>query len=202
VDARIGAFCRDGIERKKSMPASSAKRLQLVPASPLLLRLELDDPDACAALLKANLPEDWPPGEYDHDAMQFFLERMLEGGESAAGWYSWYAILPGENGEPSDLVGCGGYFGPPDAAGSVEIGYSIAARWRGMGLAKELVRALLRQARQRGATRIVAHTSEENPASMAVLRHCRFQQIGREDSGMLCFECVAPFDSHGSTIAL
>lgn len=32
------------------------------------------------------------PGVYDHDAMRFFRARLLEGGEAASGWYSWYAF--------------------------------------------------------------------------------------------------------------
>ena len=163
-------------------------RLTLMPATQALLQLELSDKVAFAARLGVRLPEDWPPGEYDADAIQFFLEKLTEGGPDAAGWYGWYAILKDASGEPNALVGCAGYLGPPDETGSVEIGYSICERWRGLGLAKELVRALMDNALKLGANKIVAHTSEANPASISVLRSCGFQQKPSTDPSVLQFE--------------
>jgi uroporphyrinogen-III synthase len=168
--------------------AMRTSRLRLTPYTAETLRLELDDPAAFAALLGVRLPQDWPPGEYDRDAIQFFLEKMIEGGPEAVGWYGWYAILEGS--EPA-LVGCGGYLGPPDEAGSVEIGYSICEQWRGQGLAKELVQALVNRALALGAKKIVAHTSEANPASIAVLLGCGFQQAIGSESEQLQFEIAA-----------
>jgi RimJ/RimL family protein N-acetyltransferase len=163
-------------------------RLRLTPATQETLRLELDDPAAFAAHLGVRLPLDWPPGEYDRDAIQFFLEKMIEGGLSAVGWYGWYAILQG--GEPEALVGCGGYLGAPDEASCVEIGYSICEQWRGKGLAKELVQALVDRAWSLGARKIVAHTTLANPASIAVLLSCGFQQASGSDQVQLQFEIV------------
>jgi uroporphyrinogen-III synthase/uroporphyrinogen III methyltransferase/synthase len=163
-------------------------RLRLTPATQELLRLELEDAPAFAALLGASLPEDWPPGEYDRNAIQFFLEKTIEGGKDAVGWYGWYAILQGE--EPAALIGCGGYLGPPDDDGCVEIGYSISERWRGQGLAKELVQALMNRAWTLGARKIMAHTTEANPASIAVLRRCGFQRAISPEKEQLQFEIV------------
>jgi RimJ/RimL family protein N-acetyltransferase len=146
----------------------------------------LDDLAAFAAYLGVLLPQDWPPGEYDRDAIRFFLEKTIEGGPEAVGWYSWYAFLKGS--EPAALIGCGGYLGPPDEAGCVEIGYSICEQWRGQGLAKELVQALVDCAWAQGAMKIVAHTGQENPASVAVLRGCGFQQTPGTEQGQLQFE--------------
>jgi uroporphyrinogen-III synthase/uroporphyrinogen III methyltransferase/synthase len=160
-------------------------RLRLTPSTAEALRLELDDPAAFAALLGVRLPQDWPPGEYDRDAIQFFLEKMIEGGPAVVGWYGWYAILEGS--EPA-LVGCGGYLGRPDEAGCVEIGYSICEQWRGQGLAKELVHALVDRALELGAKKVVAHTTEANPASIAVLRSCGFQQAISSETEQLQFE--------------
>jgi uroporphyrinogen-III synthase/uroporphyrinogen III methyltransferase/synthase len=164
------------------------ERLVLIPSTEALLQLELTGGAALAARLGVRLPEDWPPGEYDRDAIQFFLEKLKEGGPTAVGWYGWYAVLKDSSGEPAALVGCGGYLGPPDEAGEVEIGYSICERWRGRGLAKELVQALMGNAFRLGARKVVAHTSEENPASISVLRSCGFRQAHSTDSCMLQFE--------------
>jgi len=163
-------------------------RLRLTPATELSHCLELDDQSAFAALLGVALPQGWPPGEYDRDAIQFFLDKLIEGGPEAIGWYSWYAILEGS--EPAVLVGCGGYLGAPDETGCTEIGYSICEQWRGQGLAKELVQALVNRAWTHGAEKIVAHTSLENPASIAVLQRCGFQQTLGSDEELLRFEIV------------
>jgi uroporphyrinogen-III synthase/uroporphyrinogen III methyltransferase/synthase len=163
-------------------------RLRLTPSTEESLRLELDDAAGFTALLGVSLPEDWPPGEYDRDAIHFFLEKLIEGGQQAVGCYGWYAILQGS--EPAALVGCGGYLGPPDEAGMVEIGYSICEHWRGQGLAKELVQALVDRAWALGAVKIVAHTTAENPASIAVLRGCGFHQAVRSEAEQLQFEIV------------
>ena len=129
-------------------------RLRLVPSTQALLGLEMDDMQAFEKLLGVSIPEDWPPGEYDRDAMQFFIEKLQEGG-------------------PATLIG-GGYLGPPDQTGTVELGYSISERWRGQGLAQELVTALVDNALKSGATKIIAHTGSDNSASIAVLRRCGF----------------------------
>jgi RimJ/RimL family protein N-acetyltransferase len=159
----------------------------MVPATAELLRLELDDPPSFATRLNAQLPSDWPPGEYDRDAIQFFLERTIAGGDSAAGWYGWYLLLDRRERGGSFLVGCGGYLGPPDEAGRVEIGYSICERWRGQGLAGEVVTELVENAGRRGAQTVQAHAHPDNAASIAVLRACGFRQAPDEAPDMLLF---------------
>jgi RimJ/RimL family protein N-acetyltransferase len=114
---------------------------------------------------------------------------MIEGGPEAVGWYGWYAILEGS--EPAALIGCGGYLGPPDESGCVEIGYSICEQWRGQGLAKVLVQVLVDRALALGAKKIVAHATEANPASIAVLRNCGFQQAVSSETEQLQFEIAA-----------
>jgi RimJ/RimL family protein N-acetyltransferase len=162
------------------------ERLRMVAATEELLRLELEAPSAFAEHLHAALPEDWPPGEWDRGAIQFFLEQMIAGGDSAAGWYGWYLLLDAQENN-SILAGCGGYFGPPDEAGQVEIGYSLCAQWRGQGLAKEAIGALVENAWRRGAQTIVAHTDPQNTASLGVLRACGFQQRPDDSSLLLLF---------------
>ena len=163
-------------------------RLTLIPAIQILLQLELNDKAAFAARLGVRLPDDWPPGEYDSDAIQFFLDKLSEEGPDSVGWYGWYALLQDSSNVASVLVGCGGYLGPPDETGSVEIGYSICRRWRGKGLARELVQALTDNALGLGAQRIVARASEANPASISVLLSCGFQQKPSTDPCVLQFE--------------
>ena len=165
-------------------------RLTLVPSTPALLHLEMDDLTGFAAALEAVVPQDWPPGEYDRDAMEFFLQKMAEGGDAATGWYGWYAVLRGTESERANLVGGGGYLGPPDENGCVEIGYSVSEQWRGQGIAAEMVTALVKNAFARGAAKIIAHTRPDNPGSIAVLKNCGFRPAVSADPAVLEFEYV------------
>jgi [ribosomal protein S5]-alanine N-acetyltransferase len=166
-------------------------RLTLIPSTPALLQLELSDLAGFEAALDAALPDDWPPGEYDREAIAFFLEKLTESGPSAIGWYGWYVIQRGAEGERPHLVGGGGYLGPPDKSGAVEVGYSISEHWRGRGIATELVTALVDNALDKGASRIIAHARRNNPASIEVLTRCGFQQAVQTDPWLLEFEYVA-----------
>ena len=60
---------------------------------------------------------------------------------------------------PRTLVGWGGFKGPPDADGAVEIGYAVAPAWEGRGVATAAVAELLREAwAAPGVRRVLAHT--------------------------------------------
>ena len=166
-------------------------RLTLLAASRALLTAELHKPRYFPILLGAALPTDWPPGEYDEEAMRFFLDQLTAGGRTAAGWYGWYAIRKATPTSPKTLVGAGGFMGPPDASGTAEIGYSIAADWRGQGLATELVTGLIEQAERTGMVRrLIAHTLPDNPASQQVLLGNGFQAMGLDAEGRMRFERI------------
>ncbi len=77
-------------------------------------------------------------------------------------------------GDPAELVGWGGFKGPP-ADGVVELGYEIAEARQGRGLATAAVGAMLAQAF--GAPEVVeviAHTLPEHNASTRVLEKAGF----------------------------
>lgn len=138
-------------------------------------------------LLGAALPADWPPGEYNREAMRYFLAQLTAGGRTAAGWYGWYALRKAEGDTPRTLVGAGGFLGPPDAEATTEIGYSIAADWRGQGLATELVAGLVQQAAATGLVRrLVARPAVENrPSQQVLLRNGFVADEAPEDDGRL-----------------
>jgi len=164
-------------------------RLTILAASRALLTAELHKPQYFPVLLGAALPTDWPPGAYDRAAMEFFLEKLTEGGRHAAGWYGWYALRKAEGDTPRTLVGHGGFMGPPDATGTAEVGYSISADWRRQGLGTELVAGLVAHAADTGLVRrLVAHTDADNLASQEVLRRNGFEPAGTIEDGRLRFE--------------
>ncbi|HEX5910170.1 MAG TPA: GNAT family N-acetyltransferase, partial [Thermoleophilaceae bacterium] len=77
-------------------------------------------------------------------------------------------------GDPAELVGWGGFKGPP-VDGVVELGYEIAEARQGRGLATAAVRAMLAQAF--GAPEVqevIAHTLAERNASNRVLEKAGF----------------------------
>jgi len=163
-------------------------RLLILAASRALLTAELHKPQYFPTLLGAVLPANWPPGDYDREAMQYFLEKLTAGGRDAAGWYNWYALRKAEGDTPRTLVGTGGFTGPP-TAGVTELGYSIAADWRSQGLGTELVAGLVQQAAATGQVRrLVAHTPPENVLSQRVLLANGFVSEGTDVNGRLRFE--------------
>jgi [ribosomal protein S5]-alanine N-acetyltransferase len=63
--------------------------------------------------------------------------------------------------------------------GSAELGYRIAEKWAGQGLATAAVRAIIRMAaNDYGLTMLRAGASDHNGASQAVLTRTGFRQIG------------------------
>jgi RimJ/RimL family protein N-acetyltransferase len=122
--------------------------------------------------------------------MEFFRERLEQGGKEAEGWYSWYAIRNADEQSTGVLVGAAGYFGPPDASGTVEIGYSVLPEWQRRGYARAMIQALVKNAFAfDDVERVIAHTAGENHASIAVLLRCGFGAVGQgHEPGMLRFE--------------
>jgi [ribosomal protein S5]-alanine N-acetyltransferase len=153
-------------------------RLDLVPARLAALDTELRSPANLSAVLGVEVPEGWPPGEYDLSAIRYFRDH-LAADPDASDWYSWYAMLrPVGTGVPT-LIAAAGFFGPPDDGGSVEIGYSVVPAFAGHGFATEIVRALVDHAFATGRVRrILAHTTAGNIGSVKVLEHAGFAYVG------------------------
>jgi len=166
------------------------RRLTMIAATLEHVRVELEAPERLGALLDARVSAGWPTGEYDRDAMEFFRAQLEEGGREVEGWYGWYAVRGADAQGPRALVGAGGYFGPPDADGVVEIGYSVLPEWRRVGYAVEIVQALSERAFSHArVAKVVAHTMETNAASIGVLVRCGFLAAGAgPESGTLRFE--------------
>ncbi len=176
-----------------AMHAIPTRRLDLVPATLALVEADLRAPGALARLLGAEVPAGWPPGEYDRSAMEFFRDRLSENPE-AVGWYGWYAVLRPVEPRGSVLVGSGGYLGPPDAGGVVEIGFSIVPEYRALGFASEIVQALVARAFSKPEVeRVVAHTTPANLGSIGVLRRCGFGLVGQgRDHGTVRYAATRP----------
>jgi RimJ/RimL family protein N-acetyltransferase len=167
-------------------------RMRLIAAQLAHLRTELAEPSQLAALLGVEIPASWPPGEYDRDAIVYFLSQYEIRGPEAIGWYGWYAVRRADGKSAAQLVGAGGYFGLPSADGTVEIGYSIVDETRGEGYGTELAQALTNRAlRHPGVRRVIAHVQADNIASHKVLKRAGFHFAAVGASGKQRYERVA-----------
>jgi RimJ/RimL family protein N-acetyltransferase len=108
------------------------------------------------------------------------LVRQAEaGGDGNSQWGMFHIVLR----ETGEVIGDIGFHGPPDEAGTVEIGYSIVEQYRGRGLAGESAVAICGLAWSRPeVARIIAQTDKDNAASAGVLRHAGFREDGAADA--------------------
>ncbi|QYZ80031.1 N-acetyltransferase [Methanofollis formosanus] len=164
------------------MPSSLlTERLELVPATPGHLDLDLTDHGALAALLEADVPADWPP-EMIREARSPFLS-MLRADPLSEGWNLWYLVCTG--GDRRMLVGGCGFVGRPSVEGRVEIGYSLLPGCRGRGYASEAAAALIRWAfDDPEVTCVFARTYADLTQSIRLLRRLGFTPAGEEEGGV------------------
>ncbi|MFF9481515.1 GNAT family N-acetyltransferase [Streptomyces sp. NPDC014733] len=99
-------------------------------------------------------------------------------------------------GDEGTVVGHAGFHGPPDEAGTVEIGYSVAPGFRRRGYARAMLTELLRRAAAEPAvTTVRATISPDNVASLATISGFGFVEVGEEwdeeDGPELVFEAPA-----------
>jgi len=151
-------------------------RLRLVALNADLARLQIEDRRAFFAALGAQHEAAWPPELNDDTSMATTLEK-LETRPGETGWHAWVFLLGWTPGGLDRAVGAGGFHGPPDADGVIEIGYSMLASFREQGLATEAVEGLLGWAFGDKRVRCVrAHTLAHLNASRRVLEKAGFRE--------------------------
>lgn len=161
------------------MPRIHTPRLVLVPATGETLRAELDGNAAFARTLGAEVSDEWPPELYDDSATRWSL-AALERDPGFADWGMYYVAQPVEGEKRVRVIGTGGFKGPPDAAGFVEVGYSILPSHRRRGYAREAVDGWLAWAfADARVTRVIAHTLTKLVPSIGVLRSAGLAFTGR-----------------------
>lgn len=149
-------------------------RLDLHPLPLDLIRAVLaGDVDAADAL--APFPVD--ADTFADDAYVLELRRAQLEKDAAEEPWLYRAAVSRDTGR---LVGRGGFHAPPDAAGTVEIGYSVDPVSRGRGLATEIAVGLLRWGAEHGAVRCLASIRPDNAPSLAISRRLGFERIGEQ----------------------
>jgi RimJ/RimL family protein N-acetyltransferase len=154
------------------------ERLQLRSATPELAAADLNDPSDFSRLLEADVPQDWPPPLNDDNTKAFTLNYLKENPD-AAGWGTWYFLLPGRGDERTRAIGIGGFKGKPSGEGMVEIGYSVMPDYQGLGFASEAVAGLIGWAFSHPEVLLViAETLPALGASIRVLENNGFHLLG------------------------
>jgi RimJ/RimL family protein N-acetyltransferase len=148
-------------------------RLDLVCATPAMLEADAGEGGSLADAASATVPEGWPPDLFDRDAVRWMLGWVTTHPDQAR-WGPYYIALRGDG--RRTLVGTGGYKGPPDAEGRVEIGYSVLPSFQRRGIALEAVRGWVDMAFAEPRVRsVIAHTFPANVASIGVLLRAGFR---------------------------
>lgn len=119
-------------------------------------------------ILGVSVPEGWPTFPE-----AFALQE--EEPKASTVWPSYFFVCP----KKAALVGNGGFAGPPDDHGEVEIGYEISAEYRNLGYATAAAKLMLEIAFSRPEVNaVVAHTLAEENASNAVLKKLGMSLVG------------------------
>lgn len=147
----------------------TSDRLRLVPVMGRMKAAMQLSRDAFSAETGASLPDGWPefPEAFHGDDT-----------DPDTPWTGYLFLLR----DTPVLVGNGGFVGPPDAGGVVEIGYEIAPALRGIGYATEAARCMVDYAFANGAQTVIAHSLAETNASNAVMRKLGMRLAGEHEA--------------------
>jgi len=88
-------------------------------------------------------------------------------------------------------VGGIGFHGAPGPDGVAEVGYGLVAAARGIGYATEALEAVVQLAFARGASAVIADTTDDNVASQRVLEKAGFRTEWSRD-GSVGYRLAAP----------
>lgn len=147
--------------------------VSIVVASVATLDAEEKGGEDLARMLGVRPPPSWPP-EHNDATTREWMRNLLRQNPGESGYSSWYLVVGGE------LVGILGYTGPPDATGTVEIGYSVVPERQRRGYASAGIALLVRRAFADPKVRAVAaHTLADGIASQGALLKAGFSLVGR-----------------------
>jgi RimJ/RimL family protein N-acetyltransferase len=141
-------------------------------------------PEALAALIAGDLPAasaaaGIPLTEYLVSEAGLWRIRLdqIRADPASADWIARAAVA-----EPGDIVvGHGGFHGPPDADGVVEVAYSVDPAHRRRGYARAMLAALLARADADPSVRAVrASIRPDNAGSLATIAGLGFTKIGEQ----------------------
>jgi [ribosomal protein S5]-alanine N-acetyltransferase len=150
------------------------QRLELLPCSLEVAQATINkDKPLLEKLLTAYVSDDW----YETEVQDFLPKYtdMLKTDPSQLGYGVWLMIRT----DDSTLVGDLAFGGKQEGEDTLEIGYEVLTPYRNQGYATEAVEALVNFAfTQLETLRIIAHTPEDNIASIRVVEKLGMQNVG------------------------
>ena len=146
-------------------------RLLLIACGPSELDQFAHEPEHLATRLDVSFPADFPVFP---EGIAWWRARMKTEPD-VIGWAIWFVIRKADR----IVIGDGGFKGPPNDEGVVEIGYALVEAARGQGYGKEFARRLVDWAfGHPEVNAVTAETLSDGFASMAVLRSLGMAQTG------------------------
>jgi len=141
-------------------------------------------PAALTALIDGDLPAAGAAAGHplsDYLVSESWLWRIrrdqIAGDPASAEWIARAVVAVDE----AVVVGHGGFHGPPDEEGTVEVAYSVDPAYRRRGYAKAILAALLERAAADPAVRAVrASISPLNAGSLATIAGFGFAKAGEQ----------------------
>jgi RimJ/RimL family protein N-acetyltransferase len=150
-------------------------KLQLLPVERIHIEALLRHKSELAAILHVTVPANWP---HFPEAFSLSANESRESNPSSTDWHGYFFIHPKDR----VLVGNGGFKGPPDELGTIEIGYEIASEYWNRGLATEAAHRMIDYAfAHEEVQAVIAHTLAERNASNRVLQKVGMKFIAEVD---------------------
>jgi ribosomal-protein-alanine N-acetyltransferase len=170
-----------------------SERLRLIPLTHQLLQLCNTNRAAMELTVGLNISSMQIDELYTNecaDAMlNFWLPKTLEFPER----YEWYTTWDIIKKETNTTIGGIGFIGYPNEAGETEIGYMLDKQEHGNGYAPEALQTLVKWAFSHEDVKcIIVHTFEGNLPSRKMLVKCGFDEVGKDEEGLMTFRLSAP----------
>jgi ribosomal-protein-alanine N-acetyltransferase len=124
-----------------STPDILTPRLELIAITLEMIRAGFAKSPDFAKLVNAEIPDGWPPGDWDDHAYEYVVDKMTRYPNSH-GWGRYIALKP-EPGGRRILIGTCGATLPIELNDDPEIGYGILPAYQRCGYASESVAALI-----------------------------------------------------------
>jgi RimJ/RimL family protein N-acetyltransferase len=152
-------------------PQLASRRLDLSPLTIAALEaLIAGDRPALESVTGARFPQPLAAPPLMDDALPYFRDVLLASTDDGS-WGPYLLVLR----ELGEAVGSAGFTGPPDAEGTVTLGYSIYPMFQRQGIASEAAEALASWAlTQPGVHRVQATIPPEHGASQRVAARAGF----------------------------
>ena len=168
-----------------NIPKLESPALDLLPYTPEQLLALIETPDRFETLAGFPAAEGLRSFLVSDEVSPQFV-TSLRSGSGPDVWKYGFAVVHRDS---RSVIGNGGFKGPPDASGTVEIAYGIVPAFEGRGYATEVARALVHFALQAEKVRVVrAHTLPTLNASTLVLSKCGFNfvsEVNDPDDGLV-----------------